>query len=437
MKIIYAFNIILMSVGIPFSVCAETVYLKDGTTFEATDVSVEAMGLKVKNKYGEISVPKEDLTPELIAKYFPVNTSMHFTFESKLVGEKIEYSYYISGKQIALHKYDQEGNLLSSEGELKDGAYKQFYEDGALKKEQVIINGVRNGPHKIYYPNGKLQSETYYLNDIKYGFSRVFDERGGLITESRYVNGKPVTGDPQNIEKNNISEREIVSQEQSKRKKSRRARIFATLDYFTISGADGEWKKNLASSSEYAVDVIGYDSARYELSSTFGLGGRIGVHVPYEDEPRLTWGASIGYVLGPSAETNVTASDNVVSAGYYDSEVETSFTRFLLELTRNYPIGENSRFSMGVGAGLAQGTIEEDWRYSGSFVTVLGLSPNGSAKESWSGFTWELSPSIVIASGESELEFGARIAGFPKLEEGDTFSEFAWTPFSVYAGIRF
>lgn len=81
--------------------------------------------------------------------------------------------------------------------------------------------------------------------------------------------------------------------------------------------------------------------------------------------------------------------------------------------------------------------MREDWTNGGSFISVLGLPPAGQVEKSWSGLTWEITPSIYIPSGTSKIELGVRLAGFPTFKQSGGFSEFKWNPFVVFLGVHF
>ena len=58
--------------------------------------------------------------------------------------------HYDNGKIKIKAKYNEKGKL--------NGEYKEFFEDGTLKKEGTFLNGEKIGPHKEYDDKGNLIS---------------------------------------------------------------------------------------------------------------------------------------------------------------------------------------------------------------------------------------------------------------------------------------
>lgn len=219
-------------------------------------------------------------------------------------------------------------------------------------------------------------------------------------------------------------------------------RFYLGLDAFTVAEAADKWKETASAAINMLVDVTGYDTAAYTMKTTPGIGGRFGVQFPFKNIENANWGASIGYVKGPSSVIKVHAESTLTTQGTYKEEIDTSYMRLLLELAKSFPVGSGTsgnqtRFSIGAGIGAAQGKIESNVTAGGSFVTVLGAPTSTSDSKTWTGLTWEVSPSLIIPSGTTEIELGAKIAGFPKLKESDNFSEFKWNPFGFFAALHF
>ncbi len=79
--------------------------------------------------------------------------------------------------------------LLGRRGFIKDGSYKEYYDNGNLKTEKTVINAKTSGSLKAYYPNGVLQSEAYYLAGRLNGGVRIYNEGGGLLFEQNFKDG--------------------------------------------------------------------------------------------------------------------------------------------------------------------------------------------------------------------------------------------------------
>ena len=218
---------------------------------------------------------------------------------------------------------------------------------------------------------------------------------------------------------------------------SGRGRFYLGLDVFTVADGGDQWKKDNDASIDSLVNVTGYDSASYKMTTTAGLGGRLGVRFPFSSDENANWGGSVGYVKGPASDTDFTADSTIVGRGIANEKIDTSFIRLLLEVSKSFPIGSGStRFSIGAGVGAAQGKIEDKTTYAGSFVTSLGAG-NESANKTWTGVTWEINPALTFPSGTTLIELGVRMAGFPVLKKSDTWSKFSWNPFGVYGALHF
>lgn len=219
-------------------------------------------------------------------------------------------------------------------------------------------------------------------------------------------------------------------------------RVYLGLDVFTVANAADKWEENTGDAVDLLVDYVGYDSAGYEMTTSAGLGARLGLTFPIADTEYAAWGASIGYVKGPASDIDVHAESTLTTQGVYNEQIETSYVRVLFELSKGFPIGsrsddKQSRFTIGAGLGAAYGKMESETTARGSFVTVLGAPSSQSDSKTWTGLTWEITPSVIIPSGTTEIEIGARFAGFPKLKESDDYSEFKWNPFGVFCALHF
>lgn len=125
--------------------------------------------------------------------------------------------------------YDQEGNIVSGalyqDGEkvgegitledgVRDGDWKEFYNNGALKAEGVYDEGTKVGTWKYYHPNGQLEQtgrfdekgrlqgkwiwyyptgqvlrEEKYIDGLSDGLMTEYSEGGKVIAEGEYIEG--------------------------------------------------------------------------------------------------------------------------------------------------------------------------------------------------------------------------------------------------------
>ncbi|MCK5208244.1 MAG: hypothetical protein KAQ79_09495, partial [Cyclobacteriaceae bacterium] len=66
---------------------------------------------------------------------------------------------------------------------------KIYYEDGSIKAEGVLENGIKSGPWYYFYPSGKISSEENYKEDQLDGVIKYFDDQGNLIASENWLNG--------------------------------------------------------------------------------------------------------------------------------------------------------------------------------------------------------------------------------------------------------
>lgn len=72
------------------------------------------------------------------------------------------------------------------------GLEKMYYEDGSLKAEGQLENGIKNGTWKFYYPSGALSSIENYADDQLDGEIEYFDEHGNKIAHEQWNGGVQV-----------------------------------------------------------------------------------------------------------------------------------------------------------------------------------------------------------------------------------------------------
>lgn len=160
---------------------------------------------------------------------------------AELVRLEVVRDYFPNGKVMAMQTfrngvpegvrrdYDEEGNIVSgafykdgkrvAEGITKadgvrNGDWKEYYTDGALKAEGKYDNGLKVGEWKYYHTNGKLEQtgnynakgqltgdwfwyypsgnirrEETFINGRSDGLMTEFDDEGNIITQGEYIEG--------------------------------------------------------------------------------------------------------------------------------------------------------------------------------------------------------------------------------------------------------
>jgi len=96
-------------------------------------------------------------------------------------------------REGAFKEFYDNGNLkfegTFANGEL-EGLCKQYYENGNLHFEGTYVNGKSEGLYKQYFENGNLDFEGYYVNDELNGSYKDFYENGDLQKIANFVDGK-------------------------------------------------------------------------------------------------------------------------------------------------------------------------------------------------------------------------------------------------------
>jgi antitoxin component YwqK of YwqJK toxin-antitoxin module len=218
MKIIF----FLLLTALTAPAAADTIILKDGTRLEGV-VEGELDGASlIRTKYGSLTVKKEDIQeilpekkpaepapvapaevaastetaaavstapPAAVAEAVTEQPSMTFT-TIRLGTSAVQKVYSEDGVAIATQTWSPSGELLSSEGTLRDGAWKELYPDGKVKTEKAVLGGRDNGPLRTFYPSGALQTEANYLAGRLDGPMITYTEDATPLFEQNFVNGK-------------------------------------------------------------------------------------------------------------------------------------------------------------------------------------------------------------------------------------------------------
>ncbi len=122
------------------------------------------------------------------------------------VGEILSGSLFKNGNKVA-------DGITRNDG-VRDGLWKDYFENGELKAEGSYDNGVKVGEWKYYYPNGKPEQtgkfnskgkfigqwvwyypsgnilrEEHFVNGLADGLMTEFDDEGNIIAEGDYIEG--------------------------------------------------------------------------------------------------------------------------------------------------------------------------------------------------------------------------------------------------------
>ncbi len=111
--------------------------------------------------------------------------------------------FYFEGRLKTSQNYNQKGILEEVDNfeynfkktrDYKTTNHKEFYENGDLKIESIIIeeeNDIDIETFKQYYPNGFLKTEKRLVNDYRNGLYREYYENGNAKYEGLFENDKP------------------------------------------------------------------------------------------------------------------------------------------------------------------------------------------------------------------------------------------------------
>ena len=198
----------LLLLGLSLTAYADIITLKDGTSLEGV-IEGEMEGVAMlKTQYGVLNINKADIVSQTRQDKPAVSTAAAAT-ETSAAGlpaepapqpeytfttvtpstSSFERIYAENGVIIATETFDAKGELLSLRGSVKDGSYKEYYENGNLKTEKTVINTKTYGALKAYYPSGVLQSEASYMAGALNGVVRIYNENAKLLFEQNFKDG--------------------------------------------------------------------------------------------------------------------------------------------------------------------------------------------------------------------------------------------------------
>lgn len=209
----------------------------------------------------------------------------------------------------------------------------------------------------------------------------------------------------------------------------------AGVDYFSTGDVNENFENDMQRDLGGFISDLGFTAVSGETETSEAFGGRFGLMFPVGTNGEL--GASFGYIPGPEIEQTFNLGGAGVVTAMERNEYEITWMRALLEAAFLFPVTENVGFRIGGGAGAAQGDIEKTTTRSGTLVSTFDLTSSESRSDDWVGFTWEASAAFIWGTGRTQLETGARFAGFPSSDGSDEIPEVDWQPFGLYAALRF
>jgi len=101
--------------------------------------------------------------------------------------------YYDKGKQVGTWIFYYETGKLKSENFFSGEAswYIEYHDNGSIKMEGKMVNGVSDSLWTYYHENGEIQSIGYEKNGLKEGKWKFFFESGTAKSEGNFTSGEP------------------------------------------------------------------------------------------------------------------------------------------------------------------------------------------------------------------------------------------------------
>ncbi len=219
--------IFLLIAALAAPAAADTILLRDGTRLEGVIEGEMDDASLIRTKYGSLTVKKTEIkevvpeaeapeaAPAAVAVSTPVpvavstgpavevSTSASFpgqpavtaspsmTFATVAVGTSaVQKIYSENGVITATETWSPAGELISREGTVQDGVWKELYPDGGVRSEKAVLRGVNNGPLRTFYPSGALQTEANYLGGKLNGQMITYTEDASPLFEQNFANGR-------------------------------------------------------------------------------------------------------------------------------------------------------------------------------------------------------------------------------------------------------
>jgi len=85
---------------------------------------------------------------------------------------------------------DSDGIYITANMDPYNGAYIQYYENGNIKTESHIVEGILNGITTVYFENGQKNEVRAYKNGKKDGTWIVWNAEGVKVAQASYKKDK-------------------------------------------------------------------------------------------------------------------------------------------------------------------------------------------------------------------------------------------------------
>ena len=115
---------------------------------------------------------------------------LYYSYHTKSVSNRVEYSAgKHDGKEQSFYPDGKVAEEIIWRNDLKDGHWKQFFDNGQIKSTATYISGKLEGIYTAYHPNGTKHIEGAYKHDIPHGEWKRYDENVKPVATIKYTNG--------------------------------------------------------------------------------------------------------------------------------------------------------------------------------------------------------------------------------------------------------
>lgn len=118
-----------------------------------------------------------------------------WTYYSEFDGSVRIRESYREGKLHGPSRSFYPDGLISEEvwweEDVKEGEWRQFYQNGAPRLSGHYENGLLQGSYEVYFSNKNIKIKGNYLDNKSHGTWRFFDEEGNEVYALDYIDGAP------------------------------------------------------------------------------------------------------------------------------------------------------------------------------------------------------------------------------------------------------
>ncbi len=107
----------------------------------------------------------------------------------EIIKDKENKIYTINYYHYPSNKLEMTGTYSRINPFIRNGKFKSYYKNGALKQETEYINDTINGYEIKYYEDGKIKSKKYFSNGVIDDKYKYWHENGNLFFVFNYKNG--------------------------------------------------------------------------------------------------------------------------------------------------------------------------------------------------------------------------------------------------------